>query len=450
MTAALPLPLPETDFVEALEPELHRVTALVGILSRHRAGKPANADAKRALSARQERVAALRRSGLWSRLLETDRPPEDLACDAMAVALLPVVWPSQALSLAALQPGIAEPSPCQALLHELLMVSPREEIALHGLLSPAGSLLSRRWLATEGTGPQRVIRPGPRLMRRVLGEDGFGALPSGVTLAEDGTGPIPALILPDDTREALDEVASLARYALAHEGDPAMPGGPAVLLTGPPGTGKSLAARHLSREIDRPLFRLDLGTVVSKWLGETERNLSSVFDQMSGTRGAILIDECDALLGRRVSVKEGRDHYINQTVSHLLMLLERHRGPVWLTSNLRANLDDAYTRRFAAIVDFRRPDRPLRQRAWEEAIGKRLPEGPRAELAALAATVDLSVAEIASAAHYAAALAHGAGRGLIAADVARGVLRERRKATATFSRHELIALAPHLDEGPGR
>lgn len=431
----------DPSLAEELRAELLRVAALVGIVARHREGKPASAEQKRDLGALQERVAAVRRRGLWPELLGTE-PPEALACDALAVALYPVVWPSRALALMALQPGATEPAPSQALLHELIMAGPEEEMALHHLLSPAGALIAGGWLQAEGAGPLRQLRPGPRLLRRVLGEAGFGALPAGVILADDGARPLPELILGSETSAALDEVVALAEFTLQGGLRP----GPAVLLTGPPGTGKSLAARHLSRRIGRPLFQLNLGTIVSKWLGETERNLSRVFEQMSGTRGCILIDECDALLGKRVSVKEGRDHHVNLTVSHLLMLLEAHMGPVWLTSNLRGNLDDAYIRRFSAVVEFKRPDQALRLAAWQREIGPALAEGPRRELARLAATVDLSAAEIASACHYALALAHARRGALTAAEVARAVECERTKSTATFARTDLQALAPYLPE----
>lgn len=447
MTQVLAFAAHDPSLAEQLASELRRVSVLVGITARHREGRSATAEQKKQLTEVQDEVAASRRRGFWADLLDCVDPPEALACDALAVALYPVVWPSKALALAALQPGLAEPSPSQALLHELLMVGPAEELALHRILSPAGPLLARHWLQVEGAGPSRLIRPGPRLLRRVLGEEGFGALPAGVTLADDGGGDLPKLILRPQTQRALDEVAALAAYALDRGRDG--PAGPSVLLTGPPGTGKSLAARHLSRRIGRPLFQLNLGIIVSKWLGETERNLSRVFEQMSGTSGCILIDECDALLGKRVSVKEGRDHYVNLTVSHLLTLLERHRGPVWLTSNLRSNLDDAYIRRFSAVVEFRRPDKGLREAAWSREIADALPEGPRSELARLAASVDLSPAEIAAACHFAKALARARQAPLTAADVARAVECERTKSTDTFTRNDLQALTPYLGEdGP--
>jgi hypothetical protein len=445
MTRVLAFAAHDRNLADELEPELARVAVLVGVTVRHREGKQATAEQKRMLAEAQERVAALRRRGVWARLLALSDPPESLACDALAVALYPTLWPSKALGLAGLQPGIPEPVPCQALLHEILMVGPAEELALHRILSPAGPWLARQWLQIEGAGPARLIRPGPRLVRRVLGEEGYGSLPAGVVLADDGTGPLPGLILEPGTQSALDEVVALALYTrLTPDG----PSGPAVLLSGPPGTGKSLAARHLSRRIGGPLFQLNLGTIVSKWLGETERNLSRVFEQMSGTSGSILIDEADALLGKRVAIKEGRDHHVNLTVSHLLMLLEQHRGPVWLTTNLRSNLDDAYIRRFSAVVEFRRPDSGLRRAAWLRAIGEALPAGPRAELAKLAAPIDLSAAEIAAACHYAKAQAQARGSALGAADVARAVMRERTKTSATFTRSDLLALADHL-EGEG-
>lgn len=436
--AILPFAEPEADFAARLDPEAARLVLLIDAAYRHRDGKTSTADQRRTIEAAQGRVTQARAGGLWTRILQ-GLAPDDLALDALACALLPVLRPAQALRIAGLQGG-AELAPTQALLHQILLLSGAEDLQMLRLISPAGPLLAGGWLSVEGMGPARLLRPGPRLLRRILGEDGFGALPAGMVLDDDGTGALPDLILPADIARHLDEIAALARFALtAQDGDAlSAPAGPAVLLTGPPGTGKSLAARHLARRLKRPLFRLELGRIVSKWLGDTERNLTEVFTQMSGTRGCILIDECDAILGRRVAVREARDHSANMTVSHLLMLLERHRGPVFATSNLRNNLDDAYLRRFAAVVEFRRLDPRLRAAAWHAALG---PED-RPDLADLAASIDLPPAEIANAALYARALADGAALG--PEHLARAIRRERGKAAATFTGAELMALAPYL------
>ncbi len=436
------------EVLRRLEPELGRIGILVAIAAGHREGKQATGAQKRDLVAAHKTVGKARTDGLWQALTLDEVPDDALAFDVLAATLFPMLWPSKAFQIQGLQPGITDYGVSQAVLHEILMLSPGEEGTVHRHLSPTSPLIHGQWVEIEGNGPTRLLRPGPRLIRKVLGEEGFGALPAGISLVDNGETALPDMILQPRTAAELDEVVALAKLSLKVQeaNGKAARGGPAVLLTGPPGTGKSLAARHLSRRIGRPLFQLNLGVVVSKWLGQTERNLTRVFEQMAGTQGCILIDECDALLGRRVSIKEGRDHYVNLTVSHLLMLLERHHGPVWLTSNLRANLDDAYIRRFGAVVDFRRPDAKLRQRAWLAELPEGLAKAQREELAALAAGVDLSVAEIANASHFATALAEADGRTVGPGDLARAVQCERTKSTTTFSPSHLGRLEPFLDE----
>lgn len=437
-------PGPDPDLAARLAPEGARLTQLVAITARHRQGRGIGAEQRRALEAAQARVAEARAGGLWRAVLGGDgAADDDLAADALAASLYPHLWPSQAIRLSGLQPG-GEMALSQALMHEMLMLSPAEELRMQQILSPAAPLPAGHWLQIDGAGPGRLIRPGARLLRRILGEDGFGTLPGGVVLADNGTGPLPLLLLAADTARHLDEITALAAFSLARQArERTAPGGPAVLLSGPPGTGKTLAARHLSRRLGRPLFRLNLGAILSKWMGETERNLTEIFGQMSGTRGCILIDECDALLSRRTAVREARDHSANLTVSHLLMLLEAHQGPVFATTNLRGNIDDAFLRRFGAVVEFRRPDRALRQTAWLRALSG--VAGAEA-LARLAAAIDLSAAEIANAGTYALALAEAAGRRPEAAHLARAIRRECTKSTATFTRDQLGPLAEHLPE----
>ena len=428
--------------LDGLQAEFARLEVLLRIVQRHRDDKQASAEQKRDLSEAQCAVDAARAKGVWQSLLPGGLAAEPLVPDVLALALFPYARPSAVLALTALQQGVSGAAPCQALVHELLMLGPREEAALNLLISPAHELLALGAIRTEGVGPLRQIHPGAAILRRVFGEEGFGNLPAGIRLISTAQRPLPDLLISAEMTERLAEIEALA--CLAEEA-PSDAGGPAVLFVGAPGTGKSLAARHLAKRLGRPLFQLDLGAIVSKWVGETERNLSRVFEQMAGTEGCILIDEADALLGKRVNVKEGRDHYVNITVSHLLMLLENHRGLVFLTSNLRANLDDAYTRRFAAVVEFKRPDAELRTRLWQGVLDRHSVEGDIPELVRLAGSIDLSAAEIANAGRLAVALARLDGGPITAGTLARAVLREKTKVTATFARTDLRMLAPYLE-----
>ena len=147
-----------------------------------------------------------------------------------------------------------------------------------------------------------------------------------------------------------------------------------------------------------------------------------------------------------MQIKEGRDHYANITVAHLLMILEHHRGPVFLTSNLRGNMDDAYTRRFAVIVEFKNPDKALRRQIWRAQCALYAIETPEAEdLAELAASVDLTAAEIANIMHFAQAITTQTRTQFDAGLLAKAIYRERAKSTLSFAPSDLRALTPFLD-----
>ncbi len=177
---------------------------------------------------------------------------------------------------------------------------------------------------------------------------------------------------------------------------------------------------------------------------------------MSGTKGCVLIDEADAILSKRVAMKEGRDQFVNLTVGHLLTLIEQHRGLVMLTTNLRGNLDDAYLRRIALVVEFSQPDAALRREMWLAALAGLACTPSREALAELGAQVEMTGAEIANAARLTAALAaaragHGAGDAsapLTPAELARAIWREKTKAALTFTRADMRGLAPYLEALP--
>ena len=140
------------------------------------------------------------------------------------------------------------------------------------------------------------------------------------------------------------------------------------LFSGKPGTGKSLAAQCLAGELGLNVYRIDLSQVVSKYIGETEKELSQLFDEAEGGHGVLLFDEADALFGRRSEVKDARDRYANIEVGYLLQRLERFGGIAILTTNLRGNIDAAFMRRLRFVLEFPMPDKGLRRRLWERSL----------------------------------------------------------------------------------
>ncbi len=151
--------------------------------------------------------------------------------------------------------------------------------------------------------------------------------------------------------------------------------GLSALFAGPSGTGKTLAAEILANELRLDLFRIDLSAVVSKYIGETEKNLRRVFDAAEEGGAVLLFDEADALFGKRSEVKDSHDRYANVEISYLLQRMEAYRGLAILTSNMKEALDPAFLRRLRFIVNFPFPDQPQRAEIWRRIFPAKTPTG---------------------------------------------------------------------------
>lgn len=138
-----------------------------------------------------------------------------------------------------------------------------------------------------------------------------------------------------------------------------------ALFYGPPGTGKTLTASLMGKETGRDVYRIDLSMIVSKYIGETEKNLATLFDMAANKQWILFFDEADALFGKRSQTKDAHDRYANQEVAYLLQRIEEHPGPILLATNLKNNIDPAFTRRFHAIIQFPAPDARERLRLWQ-------------------------------------------------------------------------------------
>jgi SpoVK/Ycf46/Vps4 family AAA+-type ATPase len=125
------------------------------------------------------------------------------------------------------------------------------------------------------------------------------------------------------------------------------------LFIGPPGSGKRLTAALIGKEVNKPVYKVDLSAVVSKYIGETEKNLDKIFDAAEKKNWILFFDEADALFGKRTEVKDSHDRYANQEISYLLQRLENYQGLSILATNMKNNIDDAFIRRFNVIVRFK-------------------------------------------------------------------------------------------------
>jgi adenylate kinase family enzyme len=140
-----------------------------------------------------------------------------------------------------------------------------------------------------------------------------------------------------------------------------------ALFHGPPGTGKTLTAALLGKKTEVPVYRIDLSMVVSKFIGETEKNLARIFDRAANRNWILFFDEADALFGKRTEISDSHDRYANQEVSYLLQRVEEFPGVVILATNLKSNLDDAFIRRFQNVIYFPVPSREERLKLWKSA-----------------------------------------------------------------------------------
>ncbi len=181
--------------------------------------------------------------------------------------------------------------------------------------------------------------------------------------------------------------------------------GLAALFAGVSGTGKTMSADVIGHELGLELYRIDLSTVVSKYIGETEKNLSSIFDEATQSNAILFFDEADALFGKRSEVKDAHDRYANIETGYLLQRMESYDGITILATNLRQNLDEAFTRRLDFLIDFPFPEAPDRARIWRVTFPKNAPLAPDVDLDELAQRYRLAGGNIRNAAMAAAFLA---------------------------------------------
>jgi AAA+ superfamily predicted ATPase len=174
-----------------------------------------------------------------------------------------------------------------------------------------------------------------------------------------------------------------------------------VLFSGPPGTGKTLTATLLGKYTGRDVFRIDLSLVVSKYIGETEKNLSRLFDRAKNKNWILFFDEADAIFGKRTSVRDAHDKYANQEVSYLLQRIESHPGLVILASNMKGNIDSAFTRRFNALVEFEIPSAEERLTLWQNNIPMHVRLDDQVKLEEIARKYEVNGANIVNIVHFA-------------------------------------------------
>jgi AAA+ superfamily predicted ATPase len=240
------------------------------------------------------------------------------------------------------------------------------------------------------------------------------------------------LIAPARAHRALRMIASFLRHRdrVLMDWEFARAAGPSrgltVLFAGESGTGKTMAAQVVAHDLGLELFRIDLAGVVSKFIGETEKQLDRIFTAASGSNAILLFDEADALFGKRSEVQDAHDRYANVEVAYLLQRIEQYDGAVILTTNLRRNIDQAFLRRLDLVIEFPFPEESDRARLWERLLPTAAPkEG--LDIGFLARRFKLSGGSIRNASLAAATLAADDDEAITMEAIARGIALEYDK-----------------------
>lgn len=201
-----------------------------------------------------------------------------------------------------------------------------------------------------------------------------------------------------------------------------------ALFFGPPGTGKTLTACLLGTLTGRDVYRVDLSMIVSKYIGETEKNLARVFEQAENKNWLLFFDEADALFGKRTKVEDAHDRYANQEVSYLLQRIEDFPGVIILASNFKSNMDDAFTRRFQTVIHFPMPRPSERLRLWQKAFPEAMLLDEEIDLRKTSDRYEISGGAIINVVRYCAMAALRRGGNVVKLmDLEEGIRREFRK-----------------------
>lgn len=398
--------------------------------------EPGHAESVRAL----RREALLRGAGIVFGPIDADGPPR---LEALAHKVVPVI----AYGPGAWDPRWSATPPLQLDAHGLPLetraalwrselagvlapgVDPAE-VTAHFVLGPGQIARAARAASVSALADDGLV--GPEHLRAGARSQNAAGLQRLARRIEPAVG-WRDLVLPPNVLSLLDELAARARFRDRVLDEWRMrPGGGrgrgvTGLFAGDSGTGKTMSAEVVAASLGLDLYTVNLATVVDKYVGETEKNLERIFTEAAGVNGVLLFDEADAIFGKRSEVRDAHDRYANIESAYLLQRMETFDGIAVLATNLRANLDEAFTRRLDVIVDFPLPDEEHRRQLWDRCLGATLPRAGDLDLDFLAAGFELAGGHIRSAAVTAAYLAAEAGRPVSMADLVGAVVREYRK-----------------------
>jgi len=431
-----------------LAPEWERIDLLAASLTTSRKGASIPKEMRQRLEALQQKVRTLRDRPPWRSLVK-ECSLDGLDQDILACSLAPEAEPRLGWMYQELQPGITSTYPTPALIREMFVISAGESAVFSQRLSIGSPLMKNNLIERHSADIYHPIHPSTRACSELLGWSGLDSYNLPGAVETPATGTWDDLVLPHHCIRSLREFILWVthRQQVVVDWQARVTGGPVALFSGPSGTGKTFAAEVLANAFKRPLFQVDLGLLVSKYIGETEKNLNALFDAAHDKDIVLLFDEADSLFGKRGEVKEARDRYANMEVSHLLSRIERHQGPCILTSNLRQHLDPAFARRFQMVIEFPRPDAAARSKLWRLHIPARAPCDGDVNPVLLGKELSLTGGQIKNAALHAAFLAAGESSTIKLTHVASAVWTELAKEGGEMMTASLGKLARYLPKG---
>ncbi len=324
-----------------------------------------------------------------------------------------------------------------------------EQVKYSSMLSKNSRLYSKRILREES--PHNGIENSKIL---VLSQDAYNNIISGENTPYEYTPEFPAselntsmewedLVLSQHTMEEMDELMAWLEHGdkLVHEynmGKICQPGY-RILFWGPSGTGKTLCATLIGKKAKKPVYRIDLSQMVSKYIGETEKNLEKIFTMAKNRDWILFFDEADALFTKRTGISSSNDRYANQETAYLLQRIETCENLVILATNLNQNIDEAFARRFQSKIYFSIPTVSERLILWENSFSEKMPPAPAIDMEALASKIDIAGGSIVNVVRYCTLMAISEGSTNITAEnLYKGLRREYAKygRTLNFSKAE--------------
>lgn len=433
------------NIMPSLLAEWERIDLLGACLSSARRGVDIPQEMSERLGVVQQQVHSLRQQEPWRPVVD-QFGLEPLDQDILACSLAPQAEPRLGWMYQELQSGIDSPYPTPALIREMFVMNAEESFLINQRLAANSPLLKSGMIEGHSSHLFQPIEPSSRACQGLLG------WPMITQLDIPGAVEVPVsaswedLVLPAHCLKNLREflIWITHREQVISDWGGRVMGGPVALFSGPSGTGKTFASEVIANALGWSLFRVDLGLLVSKYIGETEKNLNALFDAAHGKPIVLLFDEADSLFSKRGEVKEARDRYANMEVSHLLSRIERHQGPCILTSNLRQHIDSAFTRRFQSVTDFPRPDAAARAKLWQLHIPPRAPCDTEVDPVLLGKEFKLSGGQIRNAALHAAFLAASDSQAIGLRHITRAVWTEFSKRGGELSVSSLGSLSSYL------